>query len=124
MYRVSWMLPDLNHVQIEAEVPDGCTAELTLPRNKEQRTVHLTAGKFVTTYETDEPLAKPHSAAETLQQLISCAGTRKVLEEELPALQQLLGYTRPYPLQETLNNLNYPQEHIRRINEKLRDVYD
>lgn len=145
-YSISWDLPDKQHIYLQIVIPDRCKAKIILPLDKKKRVIFLhsdsaiyespqylekeenvidlQSNQFDLLYEASEELTKAHSVHETLQNLIRNSECKKILEEELPNLDWMLGFTRPYPLSETLHNLRCEPEKIKQINKKLEVVFD
>lgn len=124
MYRIFWEVKDSHHIHLKVSVPAGGKAEVILPLDKEKRKLLLTAETLDITYETEVKIGVNRSIDDSLQVLIGNSECKRILREELPELDYLLGFTRPYALSETLHNLRYDRKKIKKIAERLQKVIE
>lgn len=118
-YRISWEISDDTRVQYSVEIPAGCTAELT---DINGNVCELSTGVHRFSWKAEKRLTRRMSIEDLLGDLILEDELAAILYEEVKDLDYLLSYTREYPLRETLTNLSYEAEHMKRIDGRIREV--
>ena len=96
-YRSAWKIVDPTHVEVSLSVPFGCTATLSLPHRKEGApSIHLSAGQYSFSYETDISLRPGYSVDSLIPDLLQVPEIRKAL----PMLEQIPKHDRNCTLRE------------------------
>ena len=138
-YRIYWKVWENNEIELRLEIPAGCDAEVTLPcaQAEELRKeygdnplladiqvgrCHVGSGTYVLRYPADRPLIRHLSVDAHLRALMSEPTVREKLHEFIPDLDYLYTYTGDYPLRETMTNLGYPEDQIRKMDEAIREI--
>lgn len=138
-YDIKWKIESDNQIHLWLTIPEGCEGEVELfeadmellkqeqPDNlllqqTEEGKCIISGGCYEVVYHTKRPLIRYASLNTSLGELMRAPQIAKLLYQEVDDLEYLLSYTAQYSLNETLHNLNYDEDFLKRLNEKIMSI--
>jgi alpha-L-rhamnosidase len=135
-YKIFLELPDLAHIHMKFEIPEGCSAIIELPffnldTIKEENPLfnetdgdvcYVRSGIYDITYETTVQIAQTLSIDVKLIKIMANSEAKKMLFREFPQIANLMSYTGDYPLSETMRNLKYDEGLIQKLDGLLKEI--
>ena len=99
IYKTAWKLTDPTHVELSVEVPFGCSAQLVLPKAKEETftdsqnpmfadvkdgVCYLEPGSYAVSYETTESLKMVYSSNTPIRELLANPQVKEAIATVMP----------------------------------------
>ncbi len=112
LYEVHWKCLDANHLTVSVSVPEGCTAELTLPYAPESAYTAghtLGGGTYTFTYETTKPMRRGLTIDMPMGELLADPVGAKALRQLVPSIDSVSGSLRALSLRELAARFGKPE---------------